>query len=71
MDHSYYEDNSIYPVKEVIGKKYKDGEILYKVWWEGYSKKQATWEPVKNFLCYSPIVEFESGPRPRNNEGML
>ncbi len=26
------------------------GEIYYKIWWQGYKKKEATWESKKNLI---------------------
>jgi hypothetical protein len=34
----------LYTVKDIIGKKVVKGKTYYKVHWEGYNKKDATWE---------------------------
>uniref|UniRef100_A0A0K0FA19 Chromo domain-containing protein n=1 Tax=Strongyloides venezuelensis TaxID=75913 RepID=A0A0K0FA19_STRVS len=52
-------DLNYYIVEEVIDKLYKDGEPWYKVWWKGYPKSESTWEPLSNFLNYSPILDYE------------
>uniref|UniRef100_A0A0N5C788 Chromo domain-containing protein n=1 Tax=Strongyloides papillosus TaxID=174720 RepID=A0A0N5C788_STREA len=52
-------DLNYYLVEEVTDKLYKDGEPWYKVWWKGYPKSESTWEPLSNFLNYSPILDYE------------
>ena len=39
-----------FDVKEIIGKKLKDGITYYKVWWKGYLKKDSTFEPEEQLI---------------------
>ena len=39
------EKTTKYIIKKIIGKKTLKKKIYYKVWWKGYFKKDATWEP--------------------------
>jgi len=32
-------------VKQILDKKVEKKKIFYKVWWKGYKKEEATWEP--------------------------
>ncbi|RZK47816.1 MAG: hypothetical protein EOO99_12185 [Pedobacter sp.] len=39
-----------YVIRAIIDKKTMKGEIYYKIWWQGYKKKDATWESKKNLI---------------------
>ena len=53
--------SNLYKVDRIIGKKNTRGFIEYKVVWEGWSKEEATWEPVKNLRTVQNLIEeFES-----------
>ena len=54
---------SKYEVKEIIGKKIIKGKVHYLVWWKGYLKKDATFEPKQNLIddgLQLMIDEYES-----------
>jgi hypothetical protein len=44
------EKDSKYIIKDIIGKKKIKNKIHYLVWWKGYKKSQATWEPKTDLL---------------------
>lgn len=37
-----------YVVEDVVKKKVVNGEIFYRIKWEGYPSWQNTWEPASN-----------------------
>ncbi len=51
-----------YTVKSIIDKKVENKKVYYKIWWKGYLKKDATWEPKDNLIKDIPnlIKEYES-----------
>jgi hypothetical protein len=51
-----------FTIKKIIGKKSVNGKTLYKVWWRGYPKAEATWEPKKELMKDSPkmVREYEN-----------
>jgi hypothetical protein len=40
----------VYEVKEIIGKRKNKGKIEYLVWWSGYKKSEATYEPINELI---------------------
>jgi hypothetical protein len=59
------EKGSKYTVREIIGKSIdeEEGVVYYKVWWRGYLKKDATWEPEDELVedgLQNLITEFEN-----------
>lgn len=48
---------STYVVKQIIGKKTEKKKVFYLVWWKGYLKKDATWEP-KDALLRDGLKEY-------------
>lgn len=44
------EKETKYKVKKLIGKKTMKKKIYYLVWWDGYLKKDATWEPEDELI---------------------
>lgn len=48
-------------VKKILGKIIKNGKIFYKIWWEGYSKTEATEEPKTELIKDIPdmIKDYE------------
>ena len=42
------DQNPYFEVVDLLDKKVKDGVIYYKVWWKGYAKNKATWQPAEN-----------------------
>jgi hypothetical protein len=50
-----------YEVKQIIGKKKVGNKIMYKIWWKGYPKAEATWEPRENIADSAPRIlrEYE------------
>jgi hypothetical protein len=47
---SIQEDETAYIVKQIIGQKVEKKIKYYLVWWKGYLKKEATWEPKNNLI---------------------
>lgn len=39
-----------FKVKEIIGRKKTKGKVYYLVWWKGYKKDEATYEPRENLI---------------------
>lgn len=44
------ETDEKFKVKKIIGKKTIKKVLYYKVWWKGYPKKEATFEPATNLI---------------------
>lgn len=47
----------IYKVDKIVGKKVKNGKILYEVKWLGYTSDDNTWEPKENLDVTKGLVE--------------
>lgn len=57
MNRLKKEKKEVYTVERIIGKK-KEGKVLkYKVLWQGFSEKDATWEPESNLENVKDLVE--------------
>jgi hypothetical protein len=57
------ETDEKFKVKKIIGKKTIKKVLYYKVWWKGYPKKEATFEPAQNLIedgLQAYIDEFNS-----------
>lgn len=48
-----------YVVEEVLDRELKDGILMYKVKWKGYSLNDCTWEPLENFDSFDIIKKYE------------
>lgn len=48
-------------IKKIIGKKKIKGKVYYLIWWVGYTKKNATWEPKTIIMQDAPklVKEYE------------
>ena len=40
--------SDVYVVKEILNSKTVDGNGWYKIHWEGYAERDATWEPAEH-----------------------
>jgi hypothetical protein len=51
-----------FTIKKIIGNKSENGKILYKIWWKGYPKAEATWEERKQLKKDVPkmLKDYES-----------
>jgi len=57
-----------YLVKNIIGKRYYKGTLQYKVEWLGYSRAEATWEPITNLRMVQDLIDiYESTPNSMNS----
>ena len=47
--------------QKIIGRKKINGRINYLVWWNGYRKSEATWEPRRELIKDVPklVKEFD------------
>ena len=45
-----------YEVDKILNKRFHDGKREYLVKWKGYSKNDATWEPVTNLSNAHSII---------------
>eukprot|EP01102_Stenamoeba_stenopodia_P017528 TRINITY_DN629_c0_g1_i8.p1 TRINITY_DN629_c0_g1~~TRINITY_DN629_c0_g1_i8.p1 ORF type:complete len:261 (+),score=75.10 TRINITY_DN629_c0_g1_i8:175-957(+) len=54
------EEENVYTVERIAGKKVKRGKVYYYIKWEGYPESQNTWELVDDVFCKELIDEFES-----------
>ena len=48
----------IYEVDSIIGHRGDPGAYEYLVWWQGYPKAEATWEPASNVLEHTVIKDY-------------
>lgn len=44
------EEDEKFEVKEIIGKKTVKKKIYYLIWWKGFKKDEATWEPMDQLI---------------------
>jgi hypothetical protein len=51
--------NETFIVKKILNKRVKGKKTEYLIWWKGYPKSEATWEPDKN-LPVEIVKEFNS-----------
>ena len=56
------EEMPIYEVKEIIDSRLDEdaGLVEYLVWWKGYPKEEATWEPITNINSTSLIRAYNN-----------
>ena len=50
------EEEEEYEIREIIDKKKIGNKIMYKVWWRGYPKAEATWVSRANVLKNAPQI---------------
>ncbi len=64
------EETNKFIVKKILDKKSVNKKIYYLVWWKGYLKKDATWEPKDNLIKDVPelIEEYESNHNLDSND---
>jgi hypothetical protein len=43
-------------MKRIMGHRMEDGQLYYKVWWNKYLKRQATWEPHAVVEQQAPLL---------------
>lgn len=50
-----------FEVKEILERRFKNGKLEYKVWWKGYPKKKADFEPAESLMLDVPemLKEFD------------
>ena len=59
--------SDIYEVEKIIGKRYVQGKIEYKVKWLGYKMTECTWEPEENLVNVRDLIEkFENNEKNEN-----
>ena len=59
--------SDIYEVEKIIGKRYVQGKIEYKVKWLGYKMTECTWEPEENLVNVRDLIEkFENNEKDEN-----
>jgi hypothetical protein len=44
--------SEVYVVRDILNKRVYDGELQYRVHWQGYKKSEATWEPAEYLSAY-------------------
>ena len=52
--------SDVYVVKEILQSKTVDGAEWYKVHWEGYAKRDATWEPAEHLPEWGADARWQS-----------
>ena len=50
-------EGEYYNIEKIIGRRNINGELEYKIKWEGYPMNQCTWEPMKNLESAKELVE--------------
>lgn len=45
-----------FEIKDIIGKRQRNKKTEYLVWWQGYLKKDATWEPTAIIEPVAPLL---------------
>ena len=52
----------VYVVHKILKKRTLDGEIQYRVKWQGFKQSESTWEPAENLLEWGAadiVKEYE------------
>lgn len=61
--------SDIYEVEKIIGKRYVQGKIEYKVKWLGYKMTECTWEPEENLVNVRDLIDkFENKNEKNENQ---
>lgn len=59
------DNQSIFSVESIVGKRTINNEVKYNVKWVGYPSSQNTWEPISHLEdCEDLIEDFEKRRRP-------
>jgi len=66
-----HEAERLYAVKEIVDSRVVDGQLHYKIDWEGYSKDEQSWEPAAAVAHLTLLTRafhklFPNKPRPRD-----
>ena len=57
-----------YLIEKIIGKRFRNNVLQYKVKWLGYSIKESTWEPISHLqYCEEFIEEYEDNFEDKSN----
>ncbi|KAL1916965.1 uncharacterized protein VTP21DRAFT_5162 [Calcarisporiella thermophila] len=62
------EEEDVYEVERIIGRRKRNGKIQYLIKWKNYTHVWDTWEPIENLFCQELLDEFlvefrrENGP---------
>ena len=51
------EEEDLYEVEEIVGKKLCKGKLKYHVKWVGYPSSQNTWEPLENLTNVKYLID--------------
>lgn len=46
-----------YEVEDVVGRRFVNNKVEYKIKWKNYSLRQSTWEPIKNLAKIHHMLE--------------
>ncbi len=60
--------SNLYIVEKILEKKIEEGTEKYKIKWEGYSKKDCTWEGLENLESVMNLVEKFNNKHKENKE---
>ena len=61
--------SDIYEVEKIIGKRYVQGKIEYKVKWLGYKMTECTWETEENLVNVRDLIDkFENKNEKNENQ---
>ena len=59
------QDELFYNVKFIVASKHVGRKVKYRVWWEGYTEQDDTWETIENLCNAMQAVQDYYAVHPR------
>jgi hypothetical protein len=66
------QDEDLYVVESIIGKKVVEGKVYYRVKWQGYPDSDSTWEKLSHLRYVSAMVrDYEKTLSTDSSEALI